>query len=125
MKRFAKILAVVAAVCAVCATLVLAGCGGGKGTGGAEPGTYNLYELQSPTEPVTHESIEMMAMLGLTASMELNADGTGSFVLFGAPIDITWDAKSITLDGASVPYDYEDGTITLTSGDSKMIFVKA
>ena len=122
MKRYMKVLAVVVAVFAVCTALALTACNGGGGKGGAEPGTYDLYELQSPTEPVTHESVEMMAMFGLSASLVLNEDGTGSLVLFGAPVAITWDAKTISYEGTKVSYEYDDGTIILSSGDEKMIF---
>ncbi|MBR2791025.1 MAG: hypothetical protein IKD70_10535 [Eggerthellaceae bacterium] len=121
MKRYPKVLAAVTAVFALCTALALTACGS-SGSTGAEPGTYSLYELQSPTEPVTHETVQMMEAFGLTASLVLNEDGTGSLVLFGAPVDITWDAKGISYQGSKVSYEYEDGTIILSTGEEKMIF---
>ena len=128
MKRSFKVLTVIIAAFGVCAALVLAGCGGRAPEVPEEvvqPGTYDLYELQSPTEPISHESIEMMAALGLTASLELNEDGTGSLVLFGAPVPITWDDENISYQGIKVSYEYKDGTLTLITRDERMVFKKA
>ena len=93
----------------------LAACGAG---GGAKPGTYTLTKMIADGEDYT----SMLGMLGMEITMVLEKDGTGYMDMYGEKMDITWDAKNITLDGDAQAYTVDGDEITMTEGDTSMTF---
>lgn len=122
MKQWAKVLTAMCVACALAAALALVGCSSGSADKGAKAGTYELYELQSETDAVSHDDIELVKSFGLTTSLQLNEDGTGVFDVFGTTTDITWDAENIYIDGEATPYTYEDGKVSISADGDTMVF---
>lgn len=107
-----KKLGIIAVLCcafALCFTLI--GCGGS-----VDKSNYlGDWQMTSGSdENLDEESIQLMESLGLTVTLTLNEDGTGSLNLFGEATDVTWEAKSNT--EGTITYEGEDAKITL-NGD--------
>ena len=94
----------------------LAACGGAGG--GAKPGTYTLTKMIVDGEDYT----SMLGMLGMEVTMVLNDDGTGYMDMYNEHMDITWDAKNISLDGDAQAYTVDGDEITMTEGETTMTF---
>ena len=75
------------------------------------------------------ETIDVAAM-GLNGVMTLNADWTASMTGMGDDVTGTWkdDAENnkitVTLDGDDADIILSDGELTVTAGDTKMIFTR-
>ena len=75
------------------------------------------------------ETIDVAAM-GLNGVMTLNADWTASMTGMGDDVTGTWkdDAENnkitVTLDGDDADVMLSDGELTVTAGDTKMIFTR-
>ena len=103
----AKKIGIVAALyCVFALCFALIGCGGGVDKSNYT-GEWKL--AYGSDENLDAESIELMRSLGLSVTLTLNEDGSGTLDLFGESSDAKWDAKSNT-----------EGTITLTAGDGTM-----
>ena len=109
MKRTTKIAIAIAAVFALCLGLV--GCGGGDGA--------------DYTKNFTGD----WKLCGMTVTLTLNEDGTGSLVMFDEAMDVSWEPKSateldVTIDGDTTTGKLADDTITLEAGGDAMSFVR-
>lgn len=96
----------------------LAACGG---KGGAVPGTYKLTGMMQDGEDLS-EQIAAMEALGMEITLVLKEDGTGYLNMLGEQADLTWDAKSITVEGDAEPYTVDGDSLTLKEGNTSMTF---
>ena len=102
----AKRIGIIAALCCVfvlCFALV--------GCGGVDKSKYTGdWKLAYGTdENLDADSMELLNSLGVSVTLTLNEDGTGSLDMFGEKMDAKWEAKSNT-----------EGTITLNNDTGTM-----
>lgn len=122
----------IALASALALSLVLVGCGGGSQA--PDPtGEWTLYEMTSedPANAASPEDVQTMTDYGLSVTMTLNEDGTGSMNAFGEVLDVTWEqgdeGLTINLEGspASASID-ENGMLSVDAGGGDyMVFQKA
>lgn len=128
MKKHLGVL--LACVCAFALCLGLAACGGSGSTNKADyAGTWSLTGLVEDGEETSQEDLDLLASMGLEVFLNLNEDGTMAFVLFGEPLDGTWDITGdnqlgITMEGETTTATVEGGTLTMEQDGSKMTFTK-
>lgn len=128
---------VIAAIsCAFALCLALAGCGGGQSSADAAKeakeafaGTWDLVEMTQDGEQTGAEDLEMLKSLGLEVFVNLEEDGTAALVLFGTPLEGTWEAASTTegtlvLDGQEVAMTITDSKLTFEDQGSSLTFEK-
>lgn len=99
MKRKLLVCALVA--CAMTLCLALTGCGGGGATNDKDAnetfiGSWKLAGMVSDGEEATAEDIAMLDAFGMSVGLNVNEDGTCALIMFGEPLDGTWEAKSAT-----------------------------
>lgn len=85
-------------------------------------GTYELVSMEQNGETVGN--MDSLKSLGLTATMELKEDKTGTLNIFGETQQLTYDDKNITSDGQAVPYKFENNKLTMEQDGQKMVFEK-
>ena len=124
-----KKLSIIAALCcvaALCFTLVA--CGGGVDKSNYT-GDWKL--AYGSDENLDADSIELMNSLGLSVTLTVNEDGTGSLDLFGDNMEAKWEASSnsegtITLDGNEAKMKLENSELTIVdSTEASMTFKRA
>ncbi len=130
MKRTTKIAIAIAAVFALCLGLV--GCGGGDGADYTKnfTGDWKLSGMTENGEAMSGDDIAFMESFGMTVTLTLNEDGTGSPVMFrtrlwtflGEPKSAT--ELDVTIDGDTTTGKLADDTITLEAGGDAMSFVR-
>ena len=122
----ARRIGIIAALCcafALCFALV--GCGGGLDKSNYT-GDWKL--AYGSDENLDADSIELMNSLGLSVTLTLNEDGTGSLDLFGDKMEAKWEAKdntegTITLDGNEATMKLENEQLTIVdSTNASMTF---
>lgn len=101
-----KVGIIAALCCALVLCFALVGCGGGVDKS-KYTGDWKL--AYGSDENLDADSIELMNSLGLSVTLTLNEDGTGSMDLFGEKMDAKWEASSNT-----------EGKITLKDSEAKM-----
>lgn len=87
-------------------------------------GTYTLVSAYNEENGDLSESLQLMATLGMTATLTVNPDGSAVFDLFGEQQDLHFDFAAGTVssdDGEDLPYRLEDGKLYL--GDETNYFV--
>jgi len=110
-----KKLGIIAALCCVfvlCFALV--GCGGVDKS--KYTGDWKL--AYGSDENLDADSIKLMESLGLSVTLTLNEDGSGSLDLFGEKQDAKWEASSntegkITLNGSEAKIKLTDSDLTI------------
>ena len=112
MTRKIGIIAALCCVFVLCFALV--GCGGVDKT--KYTGDWKL--AYGSDENLDADSIQLMESLGLTVTLTLNEDGTGSLDLFGEKTDVKWEASSntegkITIDGSEAKIKLTDSDLTI------------
>lgn len=86
-------------------------------------GLYRLVQMSTEEDGDLNGELEMMASMGLVATLELSPDGTGTMDAYGEYEEsFTWDENGITIDGEIGSYTYENGTITLAQDGEVMVF---
>ncbi len=90
-------------------------------------GSYVLDKVSAEGESDAAEQFEMMKESGLSATLDLNEDGTGLLNMFGTAINVTWnkDAKTIGIYGQDLEYTFENKAFTFTWDNTKLEFTKA
>ena len=63
--------------------------------------------MVSDGEEATAEDIAMLDAFGMSVGLDVNEDGTCALIMFGEPLDGTWEAKSateatFTIDGSPI-----------------------
>lgn len=134
-KHLGALLALVAAL-ALCMGLV--GCGGGSSSSSsssaADPkaefvGTWDLVSLTSGGETTDAQTLAQMKEMGLDIFINLNEDGTAALVIFGAPVECTWDLDGttgikLTSEGQDLPLTYANSQLTMAQEADVMVFEK-
>lgn len=95
---------------------------------GATPGYYKLIGGKEGGQTIDESTITAMAALGLYCYMLLEADGSGKIVSFGEdPEPVKWDDKQISDPDGNDPatYTMDGDTLTITAGDTVLIFRKS
>ncbi len=118
MKKLFSLLLVVLLLCSLCGVSAAAD--------NAEDivGTYTLVSAYNEENGDLSESLQLMATLGMTATLTVNPDGSAVFDLFGEQQDLHFDFAAGTVssdDGEDLPYRLEDGKLYL--GDETNYFV--
>lgn len=130
MKRKLLVCALVA--CAMTLCLALTGCGGGGATNDKDAkeafiGSWMLAGMVSDGEEATAEDIAMLDAFGISVGLDVNEDGTCALIMFGEPLDGTWEAKSateakFTIDGSPITATITDGKLQMTDDGYAMTF---
>ena len=130
MKRKLLVCALVA--CAMTLCLALTGCGGGGATNDKDAkeafiGSWKLAGMVSDGEEATAEDIAMLDAFGMSVGLNVNEDGTCALIMFGEPLDGTWEAKSateakFTIDGSPITATITDGKLQMTDDGYAMTF---
>ena len=108
------VVAVVAVVAIVVAIVLL--------TSKANPvGTWTLVEVSEGGQSYDTSSL---SLLGMTGTLELKDDKTGTMSIFGSSTNLTWDDKNLTVDGQATAYSISGNKLTLENNGSKMVFEK-
>ncbi len=88
-----------------------------------DAGKYVVYEYEAGGQKVSHEMLEMAGAEDI--SLELKADGTGTFVLLGSELDITWKPGEVTVYGTSkFTYELDGDTLVLDMQGVKYTMVR-
>ena len=102
-------------------------------TGSSENKEIGYYDLESVTEDgeiaVIKDLKDMYALYGMAFpeySLLLNKDGTGKLTIMDDSRDITWDAtiKTITCEGDTLSYTFNDNILTIFENENNIVFVK-
>ena len=88
-------------------------------------GRYEIVAMVTEGKQTTPEDLELLKGKGLTCTITLEADGTGTLDLFGEQTSLTWDEKSISTAEKSMSYTYRDDQLIVADGDSSLTFSRA
>lgn len=122
-----KIGIIAALCCAFVLCFALVGCGGVDKS--KYTGDWKL--VYGSDENLDADSIELMDSLGLSVTLTLKEDGTGTLNLFGESMDAKWEASSntegkITLDNSDATLKLENDQLTIVdSTNASMTFKRA
>lgn len=123
-----KRIGIIATLCfafALCFALV--------GCGGVDKSNYTgEWKLAyGSDENLDADSIALMDSLGLSVTLQLNEDGSGSLSLFGDVQDVKWEASSntegkVTLEGSEAKMKLENSELTIVdSTEASMTFKRS
>ena len=87
-------------------------------------GSYKLTAMVNEGEEATEDDLGLLESLGLTCMLYLNEDGTGSLVLFGTEMELTWDDSFLYMDGESTPFTLNGNVLSIEDGETSMTFAK-
>lgn len=88
-------------------------------------GTYSLVGMKDGERTYTKDDLQLLKSFGLTVSLELREDKTGTLNLFGDKTEFTYDSKNLIMDGEKTPYTLNDNEITMEHNGSSLTFSKA
>lgn len=90
-------------------------------------GVYRLIAMDDGSGDDNTETLEMMAALGMLATLTVEEDGSAVIDLFGDTLELSFDFEAGTAgaDGANIPYAYEDGVLTMTNDEYAFTFSKS
>ncbi|MGN1340389.1 MAG: hypothetical protein ACI4WS_08865 [Oscillospiraceae bacterium] len=112
---------------AIASSLTLAGCGE---NGNSDAGRYNLYSMEEDGTTFTISDMESMySEMGMEAPesyIQLNADGTGSIVMFEEDAEeFKWKNGTMTIGDETISYTIKDGKLTVSRAGSSIVFEKS
>lgn len=90
-------------------------------------GSYTLAGMKTDNEEIDQETLAMMQTLGLTATLEINEDGTAVMDLFGEKEALFFDfgEERVRSDNDSwLDFTWEDGVLTIGNEEGFFRFVK-
>ena len=87
-------------------------------------GQYEITGMVTKGEETSPEDLALLKSKGLSCTIDLKADGTGTLTLFGEESAVTWDEKNIKAAGKTIPYTFKDDQITFTNGDASLTFTR-
>ena len=70
------------------------------------------------------ENVEQLEELGLTVTLELSEDGTGTIDIFGETNKLTYNENNIIVEGETSLYTFENDTITMQQKGVTLILTK-
>ena len=101
-------------------TVTLTACG--KST---HAGTYKLVSVGGEEVVYNNENSPFGALVDAAYELVLNKDGTGSMNILGFETKLTWDSKSITIQGETMPLSFSGNKLQIgTDKDTVMVFKK-
>ena len=116
---------------------ILAGCGGDSDDGGSskknskkkqnktEITAQGTWVLDSMTMGDTEYTREQLDEAGFTAVLELKKNGKGTLTMNDETNSVTWDKKSVSVNGAtSRIVSLDEDTMELSDSDADMIWVR-
>ena len=122
-----KKLGLIAALCcAFVLCFALVGCGADKAN---YTGDWKL--AYGSDENLDADSISLMDSLGMSVTLTLNDDGSGTLELFDETKEVKWEASSneegkITLDGSEAAMTLEEDELTIVDKtDASMTFKRS
>lgn len=123
------VIALTACVFALCLALVGCGTSSSESNKSAFTGTWDLVEMEQDGEVTNSDDLEKLKSLGLEVYVNLNEDGTVALVLFGEPMEGTWEATSatagtLTLKGQQVNMTIEDSKLKFAQEGASLTFQK-
>ena len=83
---------------------------------------YHLVAMQSTGQVVGTDQVAMLDTLGMSSSLQLNSDGTGTLVLYGEATEIAWEDNAVILEGEKISFDQTEDFIVLFEDDAYLIF---
>ena len=89
-------------------------------------GTYTLLDMDDGSGKDMSQVLPMMAAMGMSATLEIQENGTAKLDLFGEQEEFVVDfEKMVALaDETEIPLTYEDGTLVLAAEGMSMTFTK-
>ena len=87
-------------------------------------GKYELIEMTADGENYGKEELDALKSFGMTITLELKEDGTGVMDIYGQQTELTYDSKSMTIDGDKMSFTKSEDIITLEKDNEKMVFKK-
>ena len=115
----------IAAVLTLCLLVfALASCGSADNS--KIIGTYDLVSASGNRINVTQDQIDTLKAIGMTATLEVNDDGTAVMNLFDKKYDMTYDISKMifVIDGKNAKFKCDGTTLTLSDSDAKLVFEK-
>ncbi len=95
-------------------------------SGTVTPGTYYLVGMYENDEMMGTDMMKLMESFGMSGTLVLNEDGTGTFNLYGEESELVWDEEGITVKDSDglVQYTVDDVFLTLSAEDetAELIF---
>ena len=88
------------------------------------PGAYKIDGIDYGDEDVDEDAKAFMDSMMSSLYLYLYEDGTGAMSIFGTETEVEWDEKTVTIEGAPVPYTWEDGKLIASQDGVGMSFVK-
>lgn len=130
MKR--KLAVLFAAVCAFSLCFALVGCGGGANNAEAAKnftGTWVVSGGELDGEALDDETIALMESFDMYLYINLNEDGSASFMIFGEELKGDWKVKdastaTLTLEGDSADVKLANDELSFEYGGDKLTFKK-
>ncbi len=83
---------------------------------------YHLVAMHSEEQVVGTDQVAMLDTLGMSSSLQLNSDGTGTFILYGEATEITWKENTIILDGSEITFEQTEDTLILREDEAYLLF---
>ena len=124
MKKNNKIISLLIIITMVISMLfVLTGCGK-KFDMGKISGKYELIELAENNTSYSKDEIKELKEMGITFTLELKENGTGTIELYGEKSDLKYDENNIIVDNDIKSYSFENNKISIVYDDIKMVFEK-
>lgn len=94
-------------------------------------GSYQLVDLAADGLDDVADQLELLIKMGMAPTLTVEEDGSAEMDLFGTSysFQLDFDKMTVTLDsdlgGESVPFEYENGRITISYEDNLMVFQRA
>ena len=88
-------------------------------------GKYELVEMSENDKSYNKEELAKLKEYGITFTLELKEDGTGTIELYGQSSNVKYDENNITIDEDTASYSVDDNyKITIEKDGMKMVFEK-
>ncbi len=86
-------------------------------------GDYRLTNMTSNGREYK-DDLQVMETMGLSASMHLDEDGTGTVQLFQETYVVSWNDKTIRMDGIDNTYTVKNGVLVMNRGEDSLTFTR-
>ena len=89
-------------------------------------GRYELSRAEGVGINLTQEQIDSMKVVGLTAILEINDDGTAKMDIFGEKLELTYDLRKMTFscEGKEEKFTFEGDKVAFNNEGRKFEFTK-
>ena len=87
-------------------------------------GKYELIEMSSGETIYSQEELNALKSFGLSITLEVRDDKTGTLDMSGDKQEFTYDNKNISINNQSTQYIIDDNKITFEQDGDKLVFQK-